>query len=300
MRRTATGPLLVLAAAALWGTTGTAQALGPDGITPGTVAAVRMAGGSTLLLYAVLRRETVSVRLLFGPALLAAIAAMASSQPLFFTGVAKTGVAVGTIVTIGSGPILAGLLGWAVRGESVGGRWAIATILSVGGAVLIASGGAAAGIDGGGLVFALGAGLAWAVYLVAAKALFAEFPPIFVVAVVFSASAIVLAPWFVVSHPVWILSGRGALVAAWFVVTTALSYVLFASGLSGTPIAAAATLSLSEPLTAAILGMTVLGEPVRATTVGGIVLVALGLFVISSDQPVEPVAEVEPGRTTLS
>src|SRR3989304_2613770 len=150
MRRTATGPLLVLAAAALWGTTGPAQALGPEGITPGTVAAVRMAGGSTLLIYAFLRRETVSVRSLFGPALLAAIAAMASSQPLFFTGVAKTGVAVGTIVTIGSGPILAGLLGWAVRGESVGGRGAIGTILSGGGARLVASGGGAASSRHGG------------------------------------------------------------------------------------------------------------------------------------------------------
>jgi DME family drug/metabolite transporter len=291
MPRRATGPLLVLAAAALWGTTGTAQALGPDGITPGTVAAVRMVGGATLLGYAYRRGQWAPIRSLMRPALVAAIAAMAASQPLFFTGVARTGVAVGTIVTIGSGPILAGLLGWVVRRERVGRRWLIATALSVAGAVSLVSGGTGAGVDAGGVGFALGAGLAWAVYLVAAKSLFADLPPIFVVAIVFAAAAIVLAPWFVASHPAWVLTGRGAVVAAWFVVTTALSYVLFATGLTGTSVATAATLSLSEPLTAAILGMTVLGEPALFTTIAGIGLIAIGLFVISGEQPVEPVVE---------
>ncbi len=291
MPRRATGPLLVLAAAALWGTTGTAQALGPDGISPGTVAAIRMAGGATLLVYAHLRGQTVPLRLLMRPALVVAIAAMAASQPLFFTGVARTGVAVGTIVTIGSGPILAGLLAWAVRRERVGVRWVIATVLSVGGAAALVSGGASAGIDAAGVAFALGAGCAWAAYLVAAKSLFTDLPPIFVVAVVFAAAAILLAPWFLLSHPSWILTGRGAVVVGWFLVTTALSYVLFAAGLSGTSVAAAATLSLSEPLTAAILGMTVLDEPVLASTILGIGLIAIGLLVISREQPVEPVVE---------
>jgi DME family drug/metabolite transporter len=291
MRRTATGPVLVLAAAALWGTTGTAQALGPPGISPGTVAAVRMAGGSTLLLYACLRGRTVPLRSMLGPALVAAIIAMAASQPLFFTGVRRTGVAVGTIVTIGSGPILAGLLGWAVRGERVGRRWLMATVLSLGGAMLMVSGGSAAGIDAAGLLFALGAGLAWAVYLVSARSLLDDHPEVFVIAIVFAAAAVLLAPWFVVSHPAWIASRRGAAVAAWFVVTTALSYILFATGLRSTPVAAAATLSLSEPLTAAVLGMTVLDEPARATTMIGILLVAAGLFVLSAEQPVEPLVD---------
>ena len=291
MSRTATGPVLVLAAAALWGTTGTAQALGPVGITPGGVAAVRMIGGATLLVYAFRRRATVPLRLLIGPALVWAVAAMAISQPLFFIGVSRTGVAVGTIVTIGSGPIIAGLLAWIVRGERVGRRWVLATVLSVGGAVLLVSGGADAGIDPGGVLFALGAGMAWAVYLVAAKALLDEHPAIFVVAVVFTGAAILLVPWLAVSHPGWILTARGGGVAGWFVVTTALSYVLFATGLKSTPVAAAATLSLSEPLTAAVLGMTVLNEPILLTTISGAVLVALGLLVLSAEQPVEPLID---------
>ena len=38
-------------------------------------------------------------------------AALAAFNPLFFTGLAKTGVAVGTVVAIGSAPILQGYWG---------------------------------------------------------------------------------------------------------------------------------------------------------------------------------------------
>lgn len=292
MRRLATGPILVVVAAALWGTTGTAQALGPPGITPESVGAVRMAGGATLAIYAVWRRQTVPLRTLLGPALIVAVAAMAASQPLFFTGVARTGVAVGTIVTIGSGPILAGLFGWVVRKEPVGRRWVLATVLAVCGALLLVSGGAGAGVDLSGVLFALAAGVTWAVYLVSAKALLDHHPPVFVVAVVFSGAALVLAPGFFLSHPGWILTARGAAVALWLsLVATAFSYVFFAMGLRSTPIAVAATATLAEPVAAAVLGMTVLGEPFRATTVTGVLVVAVGLLVLSSEQPIEPVAE---------
>jgi drug/metabolite transporter, DME family len=288
------GPALVLVAAALWGTTGTAQALGPEGITPVTVAAVRMAGGATLLLVALSRGATASLRALPRLPLGAAIASMAASQPLFFTGVARTGVAVGTIVTIGSGPILAGALAWAVRGERVGARWVTATAMSVTGAILLVSGGAAAGIEPVGVGFALAAGLAWAVYLVAAKSLFDRHPPVFVAAVVFAGAAVVLAPWFFAADTAWLGTPRGVAVALWLaLVATAASYVLFATGLGRTAVAVAATLTLAEPVTAAALGMTVLAEPVRASTLVGIGLVAAGLLVLSRERPPEPVPGTE-------
>ena len=287
-----TGPLLVLAAAALWGTTGTAQALGPEGISPATVAVVRMAGGATLLLYALWRQETVPVRRLVGLPLMASVAAMAASQPLFFTGVARTGVAVGTIVTIGTGPILAGLIAWVVRREPPGRRWVPATAMAVAGTVLVVSGGEAAGIDGAGVSFALGAGLAWAVYLVSTKALFDRHPPVFVVAVIFTAAAVLLSPGLAMADTSWLTTARGTLVAMWLALAaTALSYVFFARGLSGSRVATAATLTLAEPVTAAILGMTVLGEPVLATTLLGIALVAGGLLILARERPPEPVPQ---------
>src|SRR3989304_5572607 len=49
-QHTRRGPTLVLMAATLWGTTGTAQALGPDGISPETGALGRIAGGGAVRL----------------------------------------------------------------------------------------------------------------------------------------------------------------------------------------------------------------------------------------------------------
>jgi DME family drug/metabolite transporter len=241
-----------------------------------------MAGGAVLLAYAVARGRTAPLRSIAGAPLLWAITAMASSQPLFFTGVDRTGVAVGTIVTIGSGPLLAGLLAWAVRREVPDRRWLAATAVALVGAVLLVSGGESAGIDSGGLGFALAAGVAWAVYLVAAKGLFESFPPSFMAGVVFAGSALLLSPFFFVADVSWLADAEGVATALWVgPLATALSYVWFSSGLRETPVAVAATLTLAEPLTAAILGMTLVDEPVLLTTILGIALIMSAIAVLT-------------------
>ncbi len=81
----------------------------------------------------------------------------------------------------------------------------------------------------------------------------------------------------------WLGTGRGLVVVLWLgLVATAASYVMFSHGLGATPVAAAATLTLAEPLTAAVLGMVVLAEPVRATTIVGIAMVGLGLVSLAT------------------
>ena len=278
------GPLLVFGAATLWGTTGTAQALGPDSVTPETFAFVRMLGGALLVLFAMRRGTTSPIRDLPRVPLLLAIATMAGSQPLFFGGVARTGVAVGTIVTIGSGPLFAGALGWLVRREAVTRRWWVATTSALVGAVLLVSGGEAAGVDPMGLVLALGAGLAWAIYLIGAKEVFEQADPVFAAGVVFVAAAVLLSPSLVLSDPSWLMSGRGLTVAIWTApIATGISYVFFSRGLRDSPVAVAATMTLAEPLTAAVLGLIVLGEPAVASTIGGIVAILVGLLVLARE-----------------
>jgi DME family drug/metabolite transporter len=278
------GPLLVFLAAVLWGTTGTAQALGPEGITAATVGFVRMVGGSLLVGYAVIGKLATPLRRLPIRPTLIAIAAMASSQPLFFAGVARTGVAIGTIVTIGVGPILAGVLGWVVRRERVEPRWHMATALSVGGALLLVSGGESAGVDPAGLGFAFAAGAVWAGYLLSAKALFDSVDPVYAAGVVFVGAAIVLSPVLILSDPSWMVTAKGLLVVLWLApITAGLSYVFFSRGLQETNVAVAATMSLSEPLTAAVLGLAVLGEPARPSTVAGIALIVAGLVLLARE-----------------
>ena len=105
------GAILVIAAAVLWGTTGTAQALAPVGAHPIVVGTMRlMIGGLTILLFARVQGGLSLDRPLPIPAILIGGLTVATYQLCFFAAVHRTGVVVGTIVAIGSSPVMAGLL----------------------------------------------------------------------------------------------------------------------------------------------------------------------------------------------
>jgi lysophospholipase L1-like esterase len=59
-------------------------------------------------------------------------------QLSFFAAVKLTGVAVGTVVAIGTGPAAAGILGRLVNGERLTRRWALATLAAAAGVALLA------------------------------------------------------------------------------------------------------------------------------------------------------------------
>ena len=78
--------------------------------------------------------------------MIAGAAGVALYQVSFFAAVADTGVAVGTIVALGSAPTLAGALEWALHGRRPEARWVGATALACAGVALLALAG---GGDGG-------------------------------------------------------------------------------------------------------------------------------------------------------
>ena len=131
--------VLVLLAAVCFGTTGTAQALGPDA-APLTVGATRIAvgGRSSCSSHAPSppRRRRWPRRELGVIA-----AAVAVYQLAFFAAVDRTGVAVGTVVALGSAPALAGLAGRLLDGQPLTRRWAAATALACAGVLLLVLGG---------------------------------------------------------------------------------------------------------------------------------------------------------------
>jgi len=283
------GHWLVLAAAVLWGTTGTAQALAPPTAEPVGVGTVRLAIGGAALLILALTRGALQPGGRW-PVLPTAFAAgsMAVYQLCFFAAVARTGVAVGTIVAIGSAPILAGFLGLIVRGERPSLRWLVATVLAIMGCSLLAIAGSSVTIDLGGIVLALGAGAAYAVYTLASKNLVTLHPPDAVTAVVFCLGALFLSPLLFTSDLSWLAQPRGVAVALHLgLVATAASYGLFVRGLMQVPTATAVTLSLAEPLTAGALGVLLLGEQLTSVAGLGTVLLFAGLALLSSGPQVE-------------
>jgi drug/metabolite transporter, DME family len=278
--------LLVVGAATLWGTTGTAQALGPDGASSIAVGTARNVVGAGVLVAIASGRGRLwsGARNLDRRPLLLAAGATAAYQLCFFGGVRLAGVAIGTVVGVGSGPIWGGLLGWLGRGERPGRRWAIATMLALVGAALLATstGGDGDPVDPLGIALALGAGLSYAAFALWSKDLTDRHDPDLVMTWVFALSGAALLPIGLAAGVGPLLTGEGLATALWLgVVSLAASYLLFGRGIAGVTVATATTLSLAEPLTAATLGVVVLDEQLTGAAVAGMALVFAGLAALA-------------------
>lgn len=276
------GVYYILGAALLWGTTGTAQSFAPDGFDSTVIGFLRLiVGGLALLALATSRGELGRLQdWRPWPTLLAALFT-ASYQVCFFTAVGKTGVAVGTIVAIGSAPIAGGLLGYLFRGENPGKRWLIATLLAIIGCTLLATGGGGLDVDPFGTLFALGAGVSYAAYTLMIKGLIEKQTPNAVMAVTFCLGALLLSPLLIGKDLFWVAQPRTIFIVIHLgIVATALSYWLFARGLRQVQVASAVTLSLAEPMTAGLLGVLLLGEHLTPQAFSGISLIFAGLLVL--------------------
>lgn len=294
----------VLLAAVCFGTTGTAQALGPEASAASVGAARILIGGGALGLIALIpifagrRRGAAGTPAAPArgvgtrhplPAWLLVVtgaAGVLAYQPAFFAGTAANGVAVGTVVALGSAPVITGGLDWALRRRYPGHRWAVATAIATLGVGILAAatGGGAAGADPLGLAASLGAGASYAVYTLAAKALLdrgwrgsSSMGALFGVAAVFSI------PLLATTDASWLATGPGLAMALWLgLVTTTVAYLLFGYGLGGLSPATVSTLTLAEPLTAGVLGVALLGEDLTAGALLGLLVLAAGIVVLAT------------------
>ena len=287
----------VIAAAVLFGTTGTAQALGPS-LHPLAVGASRIVIGAALLATVALAAGRLSSGAGAPPILLGG-AFVAAYQASFFAAVAETGVAMGTVVALGSAPAFTGALARAFGGERLGARWAAATALAAAGVGLLVLGGGAAGdvsLPGVGLALVSGAG--YAGYTVLSKRMMdAGGAPEGVMAALFGAGAIMLLPALALV-PAGPLLEMDALALALYlgVVPTALAYALFSRGLERIGAGETATLTLAEPLTAAALGVVMLGERPGAASAAGALLVLAGLALLALRAPAPRVPRRRPAE----
>ncbi|WP_324777829.1 DMT family transporter [Virgibacillus senegalensis] len=278
--------LLVIGAAILWGTTGTAQTFAPETAHPVAVGAIRLAvgGGTLLLLLLVFGWE---IRLWKGIAwrqALPAMISMACYQPLFFSAVTMTGVAVGTVTAIGSAPVLAGLLELVIYRKRQTMRWGIATLMAVAGCLLLFANTGTVTVRPVGVLLALGAGLSFAIYSLASKQLMETHSALSITALVFMGSALLLAPLLFIMDMTWLKEWQGALVGLHLgVAATSAAYLLFSLGLRRIRSSTAVTLSLAEPLTAAMLGVFLVGETLTGLSWLGMLILLSGMVVLTSE-----------------
>lgn len=294
--------ILVLLAAACFGTTGTAQAFGPEAATPTSVGAARiLIGGLGLAAIALLARRASgrpraslaslghrdgSARGLpvWVPVVIGALGVLAY-QPAFFLGTAENGVAVGTIVALGSAPVLTGAIDWLLNRRFPGVIWLIATVVATAGIALLSGvldAGSGASMSVVGLLGSLGAGASYAVYTLASKALLDRgWTPSASMGGVFGVAAVFSIPVLLATDMSWLLTAQGITMALWLgLVTTTLAYVLFARGLAKLQPATVSTLTLGEPLTATLLGIFVLHEALAPSGAIGLAVLAVGILIL--------------------
>ncbi len=275
--------LAVLTSAVLFGTTGTVLVNAPDSADPYSVGALRLLiGGATLL--AVASRQ--GSKAVAGPwrtpfALLTGVGAVgvAVFQLGYFLAVQRTGVAVGTVATIGSGPVLSGVINAVVHRRSPQARWLLGTAVSVVGVALLGLAGGDTAVEPAGITLAVLAGLGWAVFATVGKHQIDHgVDSTASMAAMFSGAALLLAPLLLAHSPAWVTSGSGTAVAMYLgVVTVGAAYTLYGIALRHLTAPTVITLTLFEPITAALLGTLVVHEGIHPAGWVGIALVLTGL-----------------------
>ena len=288
--------IAVLVASLCFATTGTAQALGGLDASPAAVGAARgLLGGCLLALIAwrMHRRSSAappwlaSVRDARVPVALGVVGVLAYNA-LFFAGTALNGVAIGTVVTIGSAPVAAGLIEALVLRKPPPVRWILATAVAIAGVVLVSGllsiGASQGSVSVPGLLVSMGAGYSYALFTVASKSLFERrWSATTATGTVFGLAGLLGLPILIFTDTAWLWTPHGLAVTLWLgVITVAFAYTLWSWGLTGLRSTTVTTLTLAEPMGATLLGLFVLGERLDGAAALGIALIALGLVIVAT------------------
>ncbi|GAB3114961.1 EamA family transporter [Streptomyces calidiresistens] len=294
------GLLYVVVAATAWGTAGAAAAVlfETSGLGPVALTFWRTLGGLVLLSafgWLTRPRTLASVATPSAPVRrrerITRIAVMGLGLTVFqtgyFAGVQHTGLAVGTVVTLGAGPVLIALGARWWMGERLGRGGTLAVVGALAGLLVLVLGGAhgADTVRPLGVGFALLSATGYAVitlYTRWAGHRGAPVDPRSTTPASFAVCAICLLP-------LGLLEGRGllpsgealpetvALMVYMAAVPTALAYALYFAGLAAVRAATASVIALIEPVTAAAIAVWWLGETLSTTTVAGTVLLLVAV-----------------------
>lgn len=274
--------LIYLAGACLcFGTSGTAQALGPEAASPLVVGGARLLLGALGLWALIKFREPKNLprKLLWLGG-----CAVAAFQITFFSGVNLTGVALGTVIALGSAPAITAILNWFLYQKIPTSRWALATSITAFGIILLFFANGQVKVNLAGVLLSLGAGASYASYALVSKELLnrAVLPDV-VMSSLFIRGALLTSPLLLllIKESSWFFTIDSALMILWLsFISLTLAYFLYIRGLARTSTSNAATITLIEPVTATFLAAIVLKEAITTGQWIGIFLVIAGLALV--------------------
>ena len=275
-----------LGAAALFATSATARAISGVEADSVTVATSRLLIGALgLVAWSFWRGRGVQLQQLWRtPTVWLMACGVAGYQALFFVGTGRVGVAIGTLASLALGPLMAGMLAWAIGGGAPSRTWWISTCIAIAGLVLLTVGRDAAGTaDLLGIFAAVGAGAAYAIFTVFGVRLAKQdFLGTDLLAAAFMIGAVLLLP-LGISHATQLFTANGVLLSLWLgLVATTLAYIGFGRGITELSAGTVATLNLAEPVVATVFGVIVVQETITIVSGIGAALIALALALLAA------------------
>lgn len=309
------GALFVVAASVLWGTTGTAATLAPD-VSALAIGAVAMGlGGLLQALYAANAIVAQRPVLLERWRLVSLGAAAVALYPLaFYSSMRLSGVAVGTVISIGSAPVAAALIERFADRKRLTRQWMAGATVGVAGAAMLSFAGhggqaPAAGTTGNGWSFMAGialglvAGVTYALYSWAAHRLIGGGASSrAAMGSIFGAGGFLLMPVLALTGRPLLESWTNFSVGAYMALVPMFAgYVLFGWGLARIRASTATGISLLETVVAAVLAVLVVGERLPPLGWLGAAVVILGLFILTPRQSTSgPLPAPSPGGERLA
>ena len=274
------GVIAILFASVVWGTTGTAATFAPEVSAAAIGAAAMGIGGIAQALVAMrgIRRARAA---LWQQWRLLAIGGLAVAvYPLAFYGSMRlAGVTVGTVITLGSAPILSALIEYVFDRTRLSWRWSIGAFVGLTGMVFIcvaenaAPGHAAQGhvaqshVAVGesvplGVALGLLGGLTYALYSwTARKMMLGGLRSSVAMGATFGLGGLFLLPVLIASGGPFLASWNNAAVGLYMAaVPMFLGYLCFGYGLAHVQASMATTITLLEPVVAAVLAVIIVGE----------------------------------------
>ncbi|MFV7443667.1 DMT family transporter [Acinetobacter pittii] len=285
------GTIAILVASVLWGTTGTAAAFAPT-LGPLAIGAVAMGGGGLLQALVASRairenrqfiRENLSILLL-------GIAAVGIYPLAFYSSMYYAGITIGTVVSIGTAPLIAAILERFFDRKALSTIWFLSFLCGVLGVSMLSMGESHAVQESTnqwnkffGIFLGLVAATTYSLYSWAAKRLIDRG----VVAkaamgMIMGGGAVILLPTLLITGGGLLQSSTNLLVAGYMMlIPMFLGYLLFGFGLKTVNASKATTLTLFEPLVAAIFAIVLVGEHVSWVGWIGMFLIFICILILS-------------------
>ena len=279
---------LVVLAAALWGTTGTAAFWMGTEVSPWAIGAATMGFGGVILGLSGGEKTLAVLKDRPGRLWVALGALGVVVYPLsFYWGMSLAGIAIGNVIALGLGPITVAILEWTLDHSKPSVVWWVSSGIAVLGIIVMST----AEVELGegrpgnvplGVALATVAGLAYGLFTYAFGRLIGRgHHPRGVIGAVFGAgSPVLLAVVVFGGVGLWTSAVNVSLVAYLVVGPMVIAYVAFSRALVTLRSSTVATVALLEPVVAALLAVVVIGEKLGPTAVLGGILVVVGIAVL--------------------